>query len=210
MNKAGFLTTRGVILTALLLTAVAWLENTIFIPWSPFMVATAVLSIGIPIWLHSYRFGSIREIPWWHWPAGFFIAILLQFVGVLIFAVVVPQLLSLFGVRGPILEDPFYSLAAAQQVLFQAAGIRFDISAEEAARYYLIFTLLWAGVGEELVEEDLGLGPVIVPRRFDQRDGFGQRPAVTIEDGIGQCGRFRRRFGGCGLRQRTVPLLRRG
>jgi hypothetical protein len=80
MQKEWFLSERGVWVTAAVLTLIALLENSL-LPWSPFYVVYALLALALPLWLGSYRFGPIRAVKWWHWPAGIVAAILFQLVG---------------------------------------------------------------------------------------------------------------------------------
>ena len=49
-----------------------------------------------------------------------------------------------------------------------------------------------AGVGEQLVEQVLGLAAVVLAGGLGEGDGPGQRPAVAGADALGQIGRGRR------------------
>jgi membrane protease YdiL (CAAX protease family) len=143
MNKNWFLSERGVVLTAVLLTLLALLENSVF-PWSPFYVVYALLALALPLWLRSYRFGPIRAVKWWHWLLGVVAAVALQLVGGLIFGLLIPLLF------GDVLGDPFYDIGAALPAMLQAAADRWNSSAAAMQTAYLSFIFLWAGVGEEL------------------------------------------------------------
>src|SRR3546814_6804489 len=43
-----------------------------------------------------------------------------------------------------------------------------------------------AGVGQQRVDETPGVGPMVGPSRFHERDGAGQRPAISRTDRRGQ------------------------
>ncbi len=150
MDKNRLKTVPGVLLLSGLLSGIALLENTRLVPWSPFYVLYAGLAIGIPLWLGAYRFGPIAAVRWWHWLAGALAAVLLQVIGGVFFAFLVPQVGALLGVRDGLLETPAYSISAALQALFQVSALRFQASPEAIANAYLLFIFLWAGLGEEL------------------------------------------------------------
>jgi membrane protease YdiL (CAAX protease family) len=130
-------------ITAVILTLIALLENSL-LPWAPFYVVYALLALALPIWLGSYRFGSIRAVRWWHWPAGIAAAFLFQLVGAIIFVGLVPLLF------GDVLGNPFYDIGAALPAMWEAAAARLNNSPAAIQSAYLLFIFLWAGVGEEL------------------------------------------------------------
>jgi membrane protease YdiL (CAAX protease family) len=143
MQKEWFLSERGVWVTAAVLTLIALLENSL-LPWSPFYMVYALLTLALPLWLGSYRFGPIRAVKWWHWPAGIVAAILFQLVGAIIFAGLVPLLF------GEVLGNPFYDIAAALPAMWETAAARLNSSPTAIQSAYLLFIFVWAGVGEEL------------------------------------------------------------
>ncbi len=141
--KEWFLSERGVWITAVSLTLIALLENSL-LPWAPFYVVYALLALALPLWLGSYRFGAIRAVKWWHWPAGIAAAVLFQLVGAIIFVGLVPLLF------GDVLGNAFYDIGAALPAMWEAAATRLNSSPAAIQSAYLLFIFLWAGVGEEL------------------------------------------------------------
>jgi membrane protease YdiL (CAAX protease family) len=166
MNKNWFLTTTGVVVTAVLLTLLALLENSI-LPWSPFYVLYASLALALPLWLKSYRFGAIRAVKWWHWLLALVAALLLQIMGGIIFGLLIPWLF------GDVIGNPYYDISAALPAMWQTAAARFNTSATTIQSAYLAFIFLWAGVGEELFYRGYMQG---VLRR---RRGFGAAMLVS-------------------------------
>lgn len=137
-----FLTVNGVLVTAVGLTFIAALENSV-LPWSPFFVVQAILALAIPLTLKTYRFGSLRAVRWWHWPAGIVAATLIQLVAGLFLGLLVPQL---FGMPG----DTTVDIGAALQAMHKTAAIRFNSDPQTIQTAYMLMIFVWAAFGEEL------------------------------------------------------------
>lgn len=145
--KSWFLSTQGVIVTATILTVIAALENSI-LPWSPFFIVYATLAILIPFVLKTYRFGSIKAIPWWHWLVGIIAAVLFQFLGRLIVFILFASLSALGIEASP--QNPSYGLGAAEELMIKTAALRLNTTPETINTAYTALLLLWAGFGEEV------------------------------------------------------------
>jgi len=141
-------TTVGVLLITSALIVIAGLECGPA-PWAPFYVVYVALSIGLPLAWKTYRFGPIRDVPWWMWVAAPVVAILLQALASVIVNVVYARIVIALGGPGR-LEDPIVSVPAMFDALYQTAAARFGVSARTVKIAYLSFILLWAGFGEEL------------------------------------------------------------
>ncbi len=141
-------TTMGVLLISLALMVVAGLENG-SAPWSPYYVVYVALAVGLPLKWKTYRFGPIRDIPWWAWLATPVIAILLQTVASVLVNVLYTRAVIALG--GPArVNDPIVSVPAMFTAMFDVAAGRLPFSAHTVRVTYLGFLIVWAGFGEEL------------------------------------------------------------
>ena len=136
------LSVQGVVGTAVLITLIAALENSV-LPWSPFYVVQALLALTIPLALGTYRFGSLRAVRWWHWLAGIMAAVLIQLVGGLFLGLLVPQLFS--G-----MDETAVSIGAALMAMYETAAIRLNSDPQTIQTAYMLMIFLWAAFGEEL------------------------------------------------------------
>jgi len=148
-EKARFYeTTLGVFVVSFALMVVAGLENSVA-PWAPFYVVYAFLATWLPIKWGTYRFGSIKAVPWWWWAVCPVIAILLQAITQLIMSEVYARIVvSMGGVER--LENPLIDVNAMFNALFVRTGEKFGIDPQLAARLYYGFIVAWAAIGEEL------------------------------------------------------------
>jgi membrane protease YdiL (CAAX protease family) len=141
-------TTIGVFVVSVALMVVAGLENSVA-PWAPFYVAYAALATWLPIKWRTYRFGPIKDVPWWWWVICPVIAILLQaLAGVIVNAIYARIVVSAGGVE--CLDDPLFGVDAMFGAMFAAAGEHLGITTKAASMAYLGFVVAWAGLGEEL------------------------------------------------------------
>ncbi len=140
--RSWLLSVNGVMATAVFITLIAALENSI-LPWSPFFVVQAILALAIPLALKTYRFGSLRAVRWWHWLAGIVAALLIQVVGGLFLGLLVPQL---FGVPGEIGVD----IGAALLAMYETAAARLNGDPQTIQTAYMLMIFVWAAFGEEL------------------------------------------------------------
>ena len=136
------LSVQGVVGTAVLITLIAALENSV-LPWSPFYVVQALLALTIPLALGTYRFGSLRAVRWWHWLVGIVAAVLIQLVGGLFLGLLVPQLFS--G-----MEETAVSIGAALMAMYETAADRLNSDPQTIQTAYMLMIFLWAAFGEEL------------------------------------------------------------
>jgi membrane protease YdiL (CAAX protease family) len=143
MTGAWFLTDRGALAAASLLTLLAVLENGV-LPWSPFYVLYAAAAVALPLRLGTYRFGSPRRAAWWHWLLAVGAVAALHALGGAIFGGVVPLL------WGDVLGDPYHDVTAALAAVWHEAAARLDLSPATVRTIYLVFIFVWAGIGEEL------------------------------------------------------------
>ena len=140
--RSWFVSVQGVVATAITITFIAALENSI-LPWSPFFVVQALLALAIPLALGTHRFGSLRAVRWWHWLAGVVTAVLIQLVGGLFLGLLVPQL---FGMPGETAVD----LGAALLAMYETAAARLNSDPQTIQTGYMLMIFLWAAFGEEL------------------------------------------------------------
>ncbi len=140
--RSWLLSVNGVLVTAVLLTLIAAIENSI-LPWSPFYVLYALLALAIPLVLKTYRFGSLRAVRWWHWPAGIVAAVLIQLVGGLFLGLLVPQLFS--G-----MDETAVNIGSALLAMYETAAARLNSDPQTIQTAYMLMVFLWAAFGEEL------------------------------------------------------------
>jgi membrane protease YdiL (CAAX protease family) len=141
-------TTVGVFVISFALMVVAGLENGPA-PWSPYYVLYAGLATLLPLRWKTFRFGPIREVPWWMWLAVPVLAILLQAVASVIVNVIYGQLVVWLG--GPErLYDPLIGVMAMFTAMYAAASMKLGLDIEVVRVTYLGFLVLWAGFGEEV------------------------------------------------------------
>lgn len=140
--RSWLLSVKGVLITAVILTLIAALENSI-LPWSPFYVVYALLALVIPLILKTYRFGSLAGVRWWHWLAAIVAAILVQLAGGLFLAVLVP---GLFGSSA----ETAVNIGAALLAMYETAALRLNSNPETIQTAYTVMIFLWAAFGEEL------------------------------------------------------------
>lgn len=131
-------------------TAVAWLENTRLIPWSPFFFGHVALAIGVPLALGVHRGAGAWRWRWSYLLVAPLLAVLLQ-VGVgLLAGGLYPLLLESFGVPAAELSQARYSLTGALERMFAAGGSHWQLPPATIRTCYLGGVLVWAGFGEEL------------------------------------------------------------
>jgi membrane protease YdiL (CAAX protease family) len=141
-------TTIGVFVVSVALMVIAGLENSVA-PWAPFYIVYVAFATLLPIKWKTYRFGPIKDVPWWWWVICPVIAILLQALGsVLVNAIYARIVVSAGGVER--LDDPLFSVDAMFTAMFAAAAKHLGITEKIASIAYLCFIVAWAGVGEEL------------------------------------------------------------
>lgn len=141
-------TTAGVFIISLALMVVAGLENGPA-PWAPFYVVYVALAIGLPLAWKTYRFGPVRNVPWWMWLGAPVTAILLQAVGSVIVNVIYQRIVIALG--GPErMNDPIVSVPAMFDAMYKVAASRLGMSAHAVKVAYLSFIVAWSGLGEEL------------------------------------------------------------
>jgi membrane protease YdiL (CAAX protease family) len=114
---------------ALLLTAVAALENTVA-PWAPFYVVYAALALGLPFLMKAVTRGDLRR------------PTLRSCVAAIVLAVVLHGIVRLLTMR--------VDLAGMFGRVLTVAAVRLSASPEVVAKWYLLFIQAWAGFGEEV------------------------------------------------------------
>ncbi len=147
--KTKFHETRvGVFLVSFALMIVAGLENSVA-PWAPFYVLYAALATYLPIRWGTYRFGSIKAVPWWLWVISPIIAIMTQAIlSLLLNGVYARIVVAMGGVER--LDDPLIAVTPMFGAMFAAASEHLGITAETVSMAYFAFLVAWAGAGEEL------------------------------------------------------------
>lgn len=143
------LSTGGILVVATLLMALALLENTLA-PWAPFYVAYAAVATILPLALGSFSFGPLRDLRLGGWAAAIACPVVIQVVGALWIGLLYPGVLRALGVGAEAASGPFYSLDAALSAVSEVASGRWHVGVGALQTAYLLFILLWAGLGEEL------------------------------------------------------------
>lgn len=148
-TKSKFYETRsGVFVVSFILMVIAGLENSI-VPWAPFYVVYAALATWLPIKWGTYRFGSIKAVPWWWWVISPIIAILMQAIlSLLLNAVYARIVVAMGGVER--LDDPLIAVPPMFDAMFAAASEHLGIAKGTVSTMYFAFLVAWAGAGEEL------------------------------------------------------------
>ena len=141
------LSVNGVLVTAVVLTLIAALENSV-LSWSPFYIVYALLALAIPLMLKTYRFGSLRDVRWWHWLVGIVAAVLIQLVGGLFLGLLVPQLFA--GLEDTAAGTNPADISSALIAMYETAAARLNSDPQTIQTAYMTMIFLWAAVGEEL------------------------------------------------------------
>jgi len=143
--KTWLLSGSGVVVVATALTLLVLAES-FLLPWSPYFAVYAVLAIGIPLALKSYRFGRFRTVmaSAWLLTLGIFVLDVIWDQGV--WGWLYQRVLEGFGVGA----DPFWSVDAAMEAMLQRTVPDLGISLESSEMILAFFMLVWAPIGEEL------------------------------------------------------------
>lgn len=130
----------------LALTAICFIESAKMVPWSPYFVMFAVLTVIL-----SRLFDSTPIMPTgmhgrklWQFMALMIIVCCIIDAG--IFTVGWDRLLVLIGLG----DKPFYSMAGAINYLIMSVSDNRHLSIVQAQAIFGAFVLLWAPIGEEL------------------------------------------------------------
>lgn len=138
----------GVLAISLALMVIAGVESSV-VPWAPFYVVYAALATFIPIYFKSYRFGPIKDVPWWWWPICPVIAIAAQAIlSVILNAGYGRVVVAMGGVQR--LDDPLIAIAPMFDAMFAKSADKLGMAKSTVGTLYLTFVVLWAGLGEEL------------------------------------------------------------
>ncbi len=141
-------TTWGVLVISLALMVIAGVESSA-VPWAPFYVGYAALATFIPLWLKTYRFGSIKDVPWWWWPICPVIAIGAQAIlSVILNGGYGRVVVAMGGVER--LDDPLIAVPPMFDAMFAKAAERLGMAKSTVSMLYFTLLVLWAGLGEEL------------------------------------------------------------
>lgn len=144
--KSWLLSTPGALLTVTVLTLIVLAES-IFPPWAPYFYVYAGLAIAIPLLLKAFAFGNFRQVmaASWRVTLGIFLLDLVWERGICTW--LYQRILTAQGVS----TNPYYSLDAAINKMFESVTIRTSFSLDAAQLLFAAFMLLWAPVGEELL-----------------------------------------------------------
>jgi len=125
------------------LTCIAWVESLPVTPWAPFIALYACATIVVPLRLRTVRLGEGARSLCRHW-----LPVLLTFVGAVIYLIAFRaaylQVLVAYGVE----SNPLWDQVAAMNGILSWTVERFDAPAAGVA--LVLFTVLWAPIGEEL------------------------------------------------------------
>jgi membrane protease YdiL (CAAX protease family) len=139
--------TKAVILIAIAIamTLLVAVEN-VFVPWSPYFIAYAILAIMVPILAGAYKFGSLTSILKKNYKTIVVLFFLLEIWDLGVMTVALNAALSNNGLD----SNSYYSLEAAINLLAVEAARALSISQEEAMVVYIFFVIAWAPIGESL------------------------------------------------------------
>jgi membrane protease YdiL (CAAX protease family) len=143
--KSWLRSTTGILVLSTGLSALLLVE-TLFAPWGPYFPLYAVLAIVIPLLLKTYKFGNFRKVMASAWLLILAIFVLDLIVNRGIFGWLYERVLSNLGLAG----EPFYSVDAAIDLMFETIVDNLGISLDTAQGLFALFILVWAPFGEEL------------------------------------------------------------
>jgi membrane protease YdiL (CAAX protease family) len=159
--KAWLVSTKGVVITAVMLTLIVLAES-IFPPWAPFFIIYAILALVIPVALKTYRFGSFKKVISSFW----LIIILFTVIDLLwdpgVMGYIYGKFLENFGLS----DNPFYSVDAASSALFAKIEQQHGISFTTAEILFSFFIILWAPFGEEFFYRGYMFGTLRQSKKF--------------------------------------------
>jgi membrane protease YdiL (CAAX protease family) len=148
-SRERWLTPRGALLLATLVTLLALVENSIA-PWAPFYIVYAALITILPLVWRTPRWGSLRAVRPSYWLLAIACGLVMQVVVGAWDAGIFRPLVRAAGVDAAALDTPFWSFGAALQALFVKVGARWNADPQRLFSTYLLCIVVWAGFGEEV------------------------------------------------------------
>ncbi len=133
------------ILITLILTLVAFTE-TLFFPWSPFILTYATLTVLVPILAKKHSFGNLTKVFSQHWQIFLVITVTLIAWDPIITTFGYEAILKRFNLQ----TNPFYSITVAVPVLITTSTSNLNIPTQSGELLYAFLALIWAPIGEEL------------------------------------------------------------
>lgn len=152
---------KEVLLVLTALTVLHAIENLWFVPWSPLMVIFAILAILIPLKLRKREELGLKRPQRWrdflrYTALGFIIGLAIHIVVLTVY----PVALESLGLRGNIQYDYW----AANDSWFEHMIQKFG---EEVWFIWLVlFTTVWAPIGEELLYRGYAFSTLLEKRSF--------------------------------------------
>ena len=143
--KSWLLSTRGVIIASSALLVVAALESSV-LPWAPFFLILMAAAIVLPIWLRSFRLGSLKATFKKHWLLIVVVWALAVLLDQSSTGILSDRFWKALGRAG----DSFYSVTAFIDLIFRTITARMGISLDAAQTVFALVALVWAPIGEEL------------------------------------------------------------
>jgi membrane protease YdiL (CAAX protease family) len=138
-----------VLTVGILVTLVAFLD-TLLAPWSPFILAHAALTLGLPLLWGTWSFGRISTVRRSSWALVVVVPIAFQIAASLWDDILWPALVRLAGVDAAVSQGAYYTVTAALAEVFNTGAARFGWPVGRMTWLYFGFIVLWAGLGEEL------------------------------------------------------------
>lgn len=160
-SKQWLLSARGATILALALSLLM-LAETLFAPWGPYFPLFAILSTGFPLFLKTYRFGNLRKVMASAWSLTLGILVLDLIVDLGISNWLYQRFLAGIGLQ----NDPFYSVDAAMDLMFNTVTQDLGITLDTAEGLFALFALVWAPFGEELFYRGFLFGTLRKRYRF--------------------------------------------
>jgi membrane protease YdiL (CAAX protease family) len=145
----GPLTPAGALAVTLVLFAIAWFESAAP-PWAPFYVVYVALTIALPLWCRTGRFGPLRAVPIRHWVLAIVCGIAAQVVISAVALALLPRMLAALAGGAEAVATPFWNLGAAQVAMSEKLAPRWNTTPAQLQMTYLLFLVAWSGFGEEV------------------------------------------------------------
>lgn len=153
---------KEVLLVLTALTILAFFENLWFIPWSPSMVISMILTVVFPLkYRRRAELGLQRPERWRHFLKYVALGTILSFfVVVASYAFYHYTILENLGLLGDIRYDHFMAYKSWIEHTMRKFGV------EVAWTWLLLFSVVWAPIGEELLYRGYAFNSLLEKRSF--------------------------------------------
>ena len=158
----------AVIALTLTLTVLCFIESAKMVPWSPYFILFAILTIVLPRFFDSTPIRPTKMHGRKLWAFMAFMTIVSCAIDTGIFVVAWDWLLARINLSG----KPFYSMAGALTYLIEVVSKERNLTLLKAQAIFGAFMLLWAPIGEELFYRGYVYGSL--------KESYSRRTALLI------------------------------